>query len=100
VPCGGATYVFWPANKRDGHVAIVGDRGFLCKFRIFLFQFLKPFFSQFLLFVDIFKLGLKGPKPMETQLFDSFHLVMISEVCLDDISCLILNFFLRNKAPR
>jgi hypothetical protein len=72
-------------------MAIVGDRGFLCKFLSFL---------NFLLFVDIFKLGLKGPKPMETQLLDSFHLPLISEVCLDDISCLILNFFLRNKAPR
>ncbi len=52
MPCGGATYVFWPVNKGDGHVAIVGDRGFLCKF---------PPFLNFLLFVDIFKLGLKGP---------------------------------------
>jgi hypothetical protein len=91
VPCGGATYVFWPVNKGDCHVAIVGDRGFLCNF---------PSFLNFLLFVDIFKLGLKGPKSMETQLFDSFHLPMISEVCLDDISYLILNFFLRSKAPR
>jgi hypothetical protein len=90
VPCGGATYVFWPVNKGDGHVAIVGDRGFLSKF---------PSFLNHLLFVDIFKLGLKGPKPMETQLFDPFHLPMISEVCLDDISFLILNFFLRSKAP-
>jgi hypothetical protein len=90
VPCGGATYVFWPVNKGDGHVAIVGDVGFLCKF---------PSFLNFLLFVDIFKLGLKEPKPMGTQLFDSFHPPMISEVCLDDISFLILNFFFEEQGP-
>ncbi len=90
MPCGGATYVFWPVNKGDGHVAIVGDVGFLCKF---------PSFLNFLLFVDIFKLGLKEPKPMGTQLFDSFHPPMISEVCLDDISFLILNFFFEEQGP-